>query len=300
MPRPVARWSSSVAATLGHTLLQNMLNSHPEVFGGPELIHIKSIMWLRRQFLITDQNGWTGVFYSSEKADRLFSRMILELLIPLADNHGARLISEKTPVNVLVFRDLLELFPAARCIQVVRDPRAVVASMLRAGQRARGSAMERQAPRDAEVRAFTTDVRQAITYVQRCYRAGFAAIEAVPERCLTVHYEKLVADPAGESRRVCDFLGLSWSETMTRPGEKEHMGEAQMTAGFGSFFYDRNSYRRNPDPMQTDRWRSQLTLAQKALIISRFANFEYRDRLPYDLSPSTLSAPERALAVSFR
>ena len=60
------------------------------------------------------------------------------------------------------------------------------------------------------------------------------------------------------------------------------------------FFYDRDSYRRNPDPTQTDRWRSPLTRAQKALIISRFANFEYRDRLPYDLSPSTLSAPERA------
>ena len=59
--------------------------------------------------------------------DRLTARLIEDLLLPLADRHGAPYLSEKTPSNGLVFRELLELFPAARCIFVLRDPRATIA-----------------------------------------------------------------------------------------------------------------------------------------------------------------------------
>ena len=281
----------------GTTLLQNMLDSHPDIFGGPELMHLQAIMRLRDQLLITDRNGWTREFYTSDGVDRMIGNMVEELLLPLADRHDARLIAEKTPVNVLVFEDLLALLPGSRCIHIVRDPRAVVASMLRAGKRLRGTELERTAPRDAEVRAFTTSVRTAIAYVQRCHRAGLAAAEAAPDRLLTVHYERLVSDPAGETRRLCAFLDVPWSEAMLRPADSRHAGETQMTAGFGGYFHDAASFRRNPDLKAATRWRTDLTRLQKATIVSSYLDFDERDRLPYDLSPQTLGAPDR-LAMS--
>lgn len=282
----------------GTTLLQNMLDSHPDIFGGPEFIHIEALMRLRRQFLATDRYEWTREFYSAAEADAVFSRMILDLLLPAADQRQARLISEKTPVNVLVFEDLLELFSEARCINVIRDPRAVVASMLRAGAKSRGTAAERDAPKDAAVRAFTTDVSEAILYVQRSYRAGFAAARAYPDRCLTVRYEDLVRNPAAVSQRLCAFLDLPWSEAMIRPADTIHAGERQMTEGFGNLFYDTSSFRRNPDASKLEAWRTSLSPLDQALVAHRFAGFEYADDLGYDLTPSASLLP-RTLAPGY-
>lgn len=270
----------------GTTLVQNMLDSHPDIFGGPEFIHIEALMRLRRGFLATDNYEWTRDFYSADQADALFARIIHDLLLPAADRKHARIISEKTPVNVLVFEDLLDLMPEAKCVHVVRDPRAVVASMLRAGARTRGTKAEREAPRDAAVRAFTTDVSEAILFVQRSYRAGFAAARRFPDRCLTIHYEALVRDPAAMSQRLCDFIGLPWSEAMLRPGDVEHPGERQMTQGFGDVYYDRTSYRSNPDVTRLERWRETLSPLHQALIADRFTGFEHNAMLPYDLTPS--------------
>jgi hypothetical protein len=49
---------------------------------------------------------------------------------------------------------------------------------------------------------------------------------------LTVRYEDLTADPAAETRRLCDFLGVAWEPTMLDYGRFDH---GRYRAGIGDW-----------------------------------------------------------------
>ena len=98
----------------GTTLVQNMLDSHPEIVGGPEFLHLYEIVRLRNSMAESIRKGWITEFCALETMEQAVAELIARLLLPLADRQGAALLSEKSPPNVLVFAELLELFPQAR------------------------------------------------------------------------------------------------------------------------------------------------------------------------------------------
>ena len=275
----------------GTTLLQNMLDSHGQIVGGPEFLHLPEIARLRGSMEASIRKGWITDFCSLEEMERALAGMIAELLLPLADRSGARLVSEKTPSNVLVFEELLRLFPGARFIHVVRDPRAVVASMLEVGRKAR--------QRGVRLQPFTRDVRAAVRHVKECYGAGCRAQELAPDRVLTVVYERLVATPAAETRRICRFLEIEWDEEMLRPGEHPHIGFRPITEGSDNLWYDPASYQRNPERASVDRWRTSMPPLQKAVAVMSFLDFEPVHRCGYRLTANSLSRAEYALGRAF-
>ena len=172
----------------GTTLVQNMLDCHREIYGGPEFLHIPDIVRVRSLLHASISRRWIDLICSYEQVDHLTAAWIEAFLLPLADAHGARFLSEKTPMNVLVFPQLIELFPKARLIFVVRDPRAIVSSLLEVGARARAKRLEPP--------FFTKNLWAAISYTRDCMEKGFTAVEAAPERVYTVVYERLVSGPA--------------------------------------------------------------------------------------------------------
>lgn len=266
----------------GTTLVQNMLDSHPEVLGGPEFLHLPDIIGVRKKLHYSIDKEWIDEFCSRDQVDRLTSTFIQELLLPLANKYECKFFSEKTPSNVLIFDDLVELFPEARCIHVVRDPRAIISSMLQVGRRAKKKGRKTQ--------DFTTSVPAAIDYVKKCFQAGFKAAERTPDRVLTIVYEQLVSHPEREARRMCDFVGLEWSEQILHPASQKHLGEKAITGRSGEVWYDSQKYNRNPDPGEIDKWKRQLTALQKAMITMAFRDFEELEQLEYDLSVNRLSA----------
>lgn len=271
----------------GTTLVQNMLDCHSEVLGGPEFLHLAAIARLRNEMQGTVAKGWTSQYASDEDIDRAIAGMIDALVLPLADRHRATHISEKTPGNVLAFETLMALFPRARCINVVRDPRAVVASMLRVGATAR--------ERGVTLQPFTRDTRAAVSYVKACLAAGYHAGEAEPERVLHVRYERLVTEPEAETRRICSFLGLPWEKLMLTPAARRHIGEREITRLSGSLWYDHESYQRDPDRASLDKWTRDLGPMQKAFIVTAFADFEPLHRLGVRMDPAGLSPGERTI-----
>ena len=114
----------------GTTLLQNMLDSHPEIAAGPEFDLSEKIIELRNLLQLKIANGRIDSYLGKADADRAVAGFIEEMLLPYADRKGCRLLSEKTPANVMIFKELLEIFPAAKMIFCVRDPRAVVSSLM--------------------------------------------------------------------------------------------------------------------------------------------------------------------------
>jgi hypothetical protein len=105
---------------------------------------------------------------------------------------------EKTPGHEHRLDAILDAYPQACFVHVVRDPRSVAAAIVRL-DRATGQ------PTDL------VDVGLAI-------RSSLEAAERNRgERYLVVRYEDLVADPESAMRRVADFAGIDWSDSLLTP-----------------------------------------------------------------------------------
>ncbi|MEM7220372.1 MAG: sulfotransferase [Pseudomonadota bacterium] len=263
----------------GTTLAQNMLDSHPDVLGGPEFLHLRDIVDLRRKLSISVTKEWITLFCDQAAVDAQVRGMILNFLLPFADRHDAQRLSEKTPENVLVFPELLELLPESYFVFVVRDPRATVASQLSVGKRA--------VAKGEKPAYFTKDVSASVRFVRQCLAAGFRAVEKAPDRVYVLVYERLVNDPEGEGRRLCEFLGLPWDEQMLRPGEQSHLGEAAITTNSQEIWYDKDTYYSNPNTASLEKWREQLSAAQQLVINKEFRGMKPLAALGYDFSDAT-------------
>jgi len=89
-----------------------------------------------------------------------------------------RAIGEKTPENVFLFPRLKRLFPAARFIGIVRDPRDILASAWHIFQKA--------APGDDEAAAKARFVREACPQLDAGMRAMLALRTRYGEDCRIV------------------------------------------------------------------------------------------------------------------
>jgi hypothetical protein len=106
----------------------------------------------------------------------------------------ASFILEKTPYHVHTAREILELFPEAYFVHIIRDPRAVVASMLDASR----SWGKGWAPRTAVSAAEAW--REAVLNGRH--------IKALTSRYTEVSYEGMLAGPESALARVLEMLGL--------------------------------------------------------------------------------------------
>ncbi len=272
----------------GTTLVQNMLGAHPHVLGGPEVLHLHHILDVRKRILDSHARGWLDFYCDKEMVDACFRATILELLSPMGGMQGRTYLSEKTPENVLAFVDLGELLPKARFVHVVRDPRAVVSSLLKVGRRARRKGL-RPAPH-------TASLHEAIAHTRKCVAAGFAAAARMPQRVHTLVYEKVVSAPEQESRALCAFLGMAWSEQMLRPSSHRLAGEWPITVGSQEVWYTPEEYRRDPDRNSVETWRRDLSPLQQAAVAKAFADIDDYRRLGYVVDAPRSAKLARAAA----
>ena len=113
-----------------------------------------------------------------------------------------RRIVLKSPPHTGRIKTLLELFPDARFIHIVRDPQVVFPSTMNLWRRLRHDE-GLQTPRYEGLEEYVFET------FQQMYDAFERDRESIdPVRFSEVRYEDLVADPIGQVRRVYDELGL--------------------------------------------------------------------------------------------
>jgi hypothetical protein len=106
---------------------------------------------------------------------------------------------DKRPGYVQHIDALLRLFPRAQIVHLIRDGRACVAEL-------KGTSWWRMG------------VYHAIATWTQAIDAGISAAERLPSSTYTeVQYERLVADPEGELRRLCAFLEEDYVPEMASP-----------------------------------------------------------------------------------
>lgn len=246
----------------GTTLVQHVLDSHSQIFGGPEFDCIPSLIQAWQGMVAAYDRGRITVYCTREQIDACFGDLIEHLLLPVADAHGARLLSEKTPFNALSFCHLLELFGKCRAIHVVRDPRAVVSSMLQVGVRCR--AKGEYAP------DFVQDIHAAIRVTTESLNAGFRAQRLFGERVLTLVYEALVSQPEATVRQLCSFLGLAFEPRMLEPHANRHPGLDGVLGLDNGTWVDPALGFRPIEKARIAAWEANLGPAQSRLVAEAF------------------------------
>ena len=185
----------------GTTLLEQVLDAHPDA------------VLLEETTLFTDDvyGPLTG---GNPEHDRLawFEKIPTAQLLPVRQNYfalaekflhqpiGNRLVLDKNPSLTIRFPAIARVFPEARFIVALRDPRDVCLSCF----------MQAQPPT-----AFSSaylDLGRMVHEYSVVMGFWLALRDQMAAPWLEIRYEDMVADLAAVSRRTLDFLELPWDD----------------------------------------------------------------------------------------
>ena len=202
----------------GTTLLRSMLNAHPSL-ALPRETHFVLEAYARcARFgdLRDDGNRMRLAKWIATRKRTQFDRLELErdravselyrapptvgsvvgtALKLFADRFNKPRWGDKRPMHVQELPAIFDMFPDAQFIAIVRDPRAVVASMKKLGW------LESW---------YDGTVAGGVDRWLHSVRAGRQGLRRYrDDQLLEIRYEDLVDDPAGVLGHMCAFLGLS-------------------------------------------------------------------------------------------
>ncbi len=168
---------------------------------------------------------------------------------------------DHTPDNVLRVRTLLDTFPDALFLHLVRDGRAVAASLL-------------------PLRWSVSSVFSAARVWAEHLGFGLAAEIQEPERVRRVVFEELVRDPQRVLAEICDFAQL---EPEKQVGTRTRFRIPAET------LYQHTLVSRPPDPSRAQGWRTTLSPRQIETFESVAGNL--LAHLDYELLFKGMAAP---------
>ncbi|MEM9838991.1 MAG: sulfotransferase [Pseudomonadota bacterium] len=182
----------------GTTMLRLMMNSHPSICDFGEF-----------EYSVKDApaTGWLDheTYKTKIEADRHFSQ--LDLTIPEGADQKAcaldfweqhRAKTDKPILSATVhsqFHRLPELWPDARYIYLRRDPRDVARSCVQMGWGGNTFAGA----------SFWVDAEERLEKLQQ---------QVAPENILMVRYEDVLENVEHELTRICEFIGVPYSDKM--------------------------------------------------------------------------------------
>ncbi|XP_015121957.1 protein-tyrosine sulfotransferase [Diachasma alloeum] len=185
----------------GTTLMRAMLDAHPEVRCGQETRIIPRILQMRQHWLKSERENirLTEAGISKDVMDSAVAAFCLEVIA----RHGepAPRLCNKDPLTLKMGSYMLDLFPNAKFLFMVRDGRATVHSII---------------SRKVTITGFDlTSYRQCLTKWNHAIAQMHSQCKEVgSDRCLMVPYEQLVLHPRVWLKKILNFLDLSWSESV--------------------------------------------------------------------------------------
>lgn len=220
----------------GTTLLQSLLGAHPRIAAPPEVYYVARVLEHADHFgdLGDDANlaaalhealnppldMLSGCGFDEERllerargGPRTYAALLEAILSDFAERQGKARWSEKSAGQPIA--PVLKMFPDARIIHILRDPRDVVASSMEVAWTRPESAVSIA----HQWRSFT------INTIWRGADLG-------PAQYMQIRYEDLARDPATVMRMVCAFLGEEYDPAMVDDVSRRRATVPQVAQGW--------------------------------------------------------------------
>jgi hypothetical protein len=160
--------------------------------------------------------------------------------------HGERYFLDKTPRYYWIIDDIADIFPDSKFIFLFRDPLQVVASILSTWGNGRLRGIE----------TYKLDIQYGIPSIAQ-------ASTKYPERSLSIHYERLVADPHAHLEHICEFLDIPPDTSVV-----DRIDLAQIPGRFGDPTGARTYSKITA--ASVDKWRDVLASPYRRWLIARW------------------------------
>lgn len=256
----------------GTTLISRLLSAHSSICIAPES-HLLNY-WMQRfppefidsaegfqqfwdAFICSERFGYFGLdaswvlaFMNKAKVDAVtvapaptYKALLSCLSQQYAEKRGKQRWGEKTPAHYAYISELLDWYPHARIIYMVRDPRSVAASMAKV-------------PWGGDnVIAYALRWQDSIAHLQKWAR---------DTRVLPVHYEALVTSPEPTLSAVCDFVEASFEGSMLSPTDEAVPASALYASKWAASHFSAAAGAVNTDSLKS--WEKTLSKTEIALV----------------------------------
>lgn len=204
----------------GTTLLRSVLSAHPRITIAPELDFFRwtkkyshlnlnrhkefELFWQDliedKRFLHLDIDAEKIKNTITAKSNISLQIVFAELLTEYALKMQKKRWGEKTPGNEKYIDELMKWFPMAKVLFIIRDPRAVYASLMK-------TPWCKNKYADLHARTWKESVSLYDKWKDN-------------NSIYVLKYESFVSNPVGESKLLCQFLGEKYDNSMINRREK--------------------------------------------------------------------------------
>ena len=223
----------------GTTMMGRIVGKHPQVFSFHEL-HFFGELWtpqeqqtpmkpeesaqLMARLLCIQRDGYLTqgdpqVFLAEAQAivqdlppEKRNPATIFETFLLYESQQHQKLIPcDHTPGNVFYINEILELYPDAKIINMIRDPRDVLLSQK--GKWKRRFLGAKKIPLQEALRA---KINYHPVTISKLWNSAITAGAkfAQHERVYSLNFEELLQNPETKVREICDFVGLSFEPSL--------------------------------------------------------------------------------------
>ncbi len=135
------------------------------------------------------------IFESIKDQKRSVHKILWELLLRAGEQHHATVVMDKSLDSVRYAEELFDLFPDMLLLNVVRDPRAQVASMNR-----------------AIIHDYDSTLN-ALTWLD-AHQIACSLIARYPDKVLTIRFEDFLSNQEAVLKKICQFFGIAFLPEM--------------------------------------------------------------------------------------
>lgn len=199
--------------------------------------------WITRRI---DKEIFLQKILESDRSERAMFATMMDLF---AERKGKAIKGEKTPAHFQYADTLLEWFPKAKIIHMMRDPRGTFISELRRRKKEAQSFPYRQLKRVPALMKLLILLQTTLTWGASA-RSASANLAKYPGRYTVQCFEDLVRHPEQQIRALCAFLGVPFQEQMLEQ-EVVSKGFQEKQSGFDAGAADR--WKKYIDPV-SKRW----------------------------------------------
>jgi tetratricopeptide (TPR) repeat protein len=182
----------------GTTLLEQVLAAHPDIVALDE----RPVMLDAEMEFLTRPGGVKRLGGVVSELLEPYQQAYWRRVRAFGVEPGGKVFVDKHPLSTFRLPLIFKVFPYARIIFALRDPRDVVLSCFR-----------RSFNMNAAMYEFNS-IERAARYYDAVMRAGEVYFERLPLEVCRVRYEDLVSDFETTAKRVSEFLGVEWNAQM--------------------------------------------------------------------------------------